>query len=41
MLWLFITKIYIFEAFLSLDGDNKYFQVFEFLSEFHIHLASF
>ena len=25
----------------SLDGDNKYFQVFEFLSEFHKHLANF
>ena len=25
----------------SLDDDNKYFQVFEFLSEFHKHLANF
>ena len=25
----------------SLDGDNKYFQVFEFLSECHEHLATF
>ena len=25
----------------SLDCDNKYFQIFEFLSEFHEHLASF
>ena len=29
-----------FRGVFSLGGDNKYFQVCEFLSEFHKHLAS-
>ena len=30
-----------FDDIFLLDGGNKYFQVCDFLSEFHKHLASF
>ena len=30
-----------FDDVFSLDGDNKYFQVCELLSQFYKHLASF